>query len=63
MVCLNLVYHYQGVRLLFAQFQLGEKRVLWEEGTLLEELNWPDRFGGSRWTRLVFMLVMSLGLF
>jgi hypothetical protein len=43
--------------------------VLWEKGTLLEELNRPDRFGnrsnrfgGSRGTWLVFVLVMSLGL-
>jgi hypothetical protein len=41
--------------------------VLWEKGTLLEELNWPDRFenqsdrfGGSRGTWLIFVLVMSL---
>jgi hypothetical protein len=45
MVCLSLVCHYLGVRLRFAQFRLGEKRVLWEEGTLLEELNRSDRFG------------------
>jgi hypothetical protein len=43
--------------------------VLWEKGTLLEELNRPnrfgnrsDRFGGSRETSLVFVLLMSLGL-
>jgi hypothetical protein len=29
------VRHCPGVRPLFAQFRLGEKRVLWEEGTLL----------------------------
>jgi hypothetical protein len=33
-----------GVRPLFAQFRLGEKRVFWEEGTLLVELNRSDRF-------------------
>jgi hypothetical protein len=44
--------------------------VLWEEGTQLEELNqshrfgnWSDRFGGSRGTRLVFMLMLSLNSF
>jgi hypothetical protein len=36
--------------------------VLWEKGALLEELNRPDRFGGSRGTSVVFVLVMSLGL-
>jgi hypothetical protein len=48
---------------LFAQFWLGEKRVLWDKGALLEELNQSDRFGGSRGTRLVFVPVMSLDLF
>jgi hypothetical protein len=62
MVCLSLVCHYPGVRKLITQFRLGEKRVLWEKGTLLEESNRSDRFGGSRGTSLVFVLVMSLGL-
>jgi hypothetical protein len=45
MVCLKLIWHYPGVRPLFAQLRLGEKRVLWEKGTLLVELNRSDWFG------------------
>jgi hypothetical protein len=50
-------------------FRLGEERVPLEKGILLEELNRQDRFrnrsgrfGGSRGTSLVFMLVMSFSL-
>jgi hypothetical protein len=69
MVCLSLVCHFPRERVLCIRFWLGEERVPWEKGTLLEELNQPDRFGnrsdqsgGSRGTSLVFVLVMSLGL-
>jgi hypothetical protein len=55
MVCLSLVRHCPRERVLCVRFRLGEKRVLWEKGALLEELNRPDwfgnrsdRFGGSR---------------
>jgi hypothetical protein len=67
MVCLSLVCHCPRERVLCIRFQLGEERVPWEQGTLLEELNRPnwfgnrsDWFGGSKGTRLVFFPVMSL---
>jgi hypothetical protein len=59
---LSLICHFPRERVLCVRFRLGEKRVLWEKGTLLEELNLPDQFGGSRGTRLVFVPVMSLDL-
>jgi hypothetical protein len=37
MVCLSLVCHCLRERALCVRFQLGEKRVLWEEEVLLEE--------------------------
>jgi hypothetical protein len=68
-VCLSLVCHCPRERVLCIRFRLGEERVPWEKGILLEELNRPDRFGnrldrfgGSRGTWLVFVLVMSLSL-
>jgi hypothetical protein len=62
MVCLSLVCHCPRERVLCVMFRLGKKRVLWEKGTLLEELNRLDRFGGSSGTWLVFVCAMSLDL-